>query len=414
MINGRWHGTARHGASHSVLEVPDTQESRVQSLTAYVCPYMSVSFHLREAQSSMASLALPASNPGASSSILAPFPDSIHTWIASPISSSEMGSFYDVICRCNKFEEAKSTAMWEFAVLDNSVPVGYMLPEHVAEIRWDNTSFHVSKSKRKIHLDPVVKPGDDVVEICRREFITLCENNIDNLNGCFRKWLKKRSDFHPIRGLDVKLAGLVIPSPARGIFGIVTTGVHMNMFTIRNGRIHVWVSKRSQNVTYARKLDQLVAGAMDPADNMEPLVTLRREAMEEAGLLVDTATNMVTWNSTHVGKVTAESMISFYDQKDHIAGNEEGHVEPGIRYTYDLEVGPDFVPYPQEPESIDGFILKPVEEVKRDLKNAEWKPNCGLVMLDFLLRKGEVREGDDENFGLLRRGLARKLPFYNL
>ncbi|TFB05544.1 Uncharacterized protein CCMA1212_001868 [Trichoderma ghanense] len=364
----------------------------------------------------MASLTLPAGHPGASSPILATIPVSLHAWLVSPVDvdSTEMGSFWDVICRCNKFEEAKSAAMWEFAVLDNSVPVGYMLPEHVAEMRWENTSFNVSRSERRIRLDPVVRQGDDVVEICRREFIALCEKNADRFNGCFRKWLQKRSDFHPIRGLDEKLAGLVITSPARGIFGIVTTGVHMNMFTVRNGRIHVWVSRRSQSVTYAGKLDQLVAGAMDPGDNMEPLMTLKREAMEEAGLEVDAASQTVTWNGGYVGKVTAESLISFYDQKDHIAGSEEGHVEPGIRYTFDLEVGPDFVPYPQEPESIDGFVLKTVEEVKRDLKNAEWKPNCGLVMLDFLLRKGEIKEGDDEHFGLLRHGLDRKLPFRNL
>ncbi|KAK1240805.1 hypothetical protein MKX07_006238 [Trichoderma sp. CBMAI-0711] len=364
----------------------------------------------------MASLALPASNARASSPILAAIPGSLQTWLAFPVDvdASGMGSFWDVICRCNKFDEAQSAAMWEFSILDNSVPVGYMLPEHVAEMIWEGTSFNVSRSERRIHLDPVVRPGDDVVDVCRREFIALCEKNVDRLNGCFRKWLLKRSDFHPIRGLDEKLAGLVIASPARGIFGIVTTGIHMNMFTVRNGRIHVWVSRRSQNVTYAGKLDQLVAGAMDPGDNMEPLMTLKREAMEEAGLEVDAASHTVTWNGAYVGKVTAESLISFYDQKDHIAGSEEGHVEPGIRYTFDLEVGPDFVPHPQEPESIDGFVLKTVEEVWRDLKNAEWKPNCGLVMLDFLLRKGEIKEDDDENLGLLRRGLARKLPFQNL
>lgn len=362
----------------------------------------------------MASLAVPATSSRSSSPILASIPDSFHTWIIAPVGSNEMGSFYDVVCRCNKFEEGKAAFMWQFAVLDNSVPVGYMLPEHVDEMKWEDTSFSVSEAERRIHLDPVIQPGDDVVEICRREFISLCEKNVDNFNGCFRKWLTTRSDFHPIRGLDVKLAGLVIASPARGIFGIVTTGVHMNMFTMRSGGIHVWVSKRSQNVTYAGKLDQLVAGAMDPADNMDPLVTLKREAMEEAGLVVDVVTKAVTWNDGYVGTVTPESLISFYDQKDHIAGNEAGHVEPGIRYTFDLEVGPDFVPYPQEPESIDGFVLKPVEEVKRDLKNAEWKPNCGLVMLDFLLRKGEIKEGDDENFGLLRRSLHRELPFCNL
>ncbi|UKZ63211.1 uncharacterized protein TrAtP1_004440 [Trichoderma atroviride] len=349
------------------------------------------------------------SSPRTSSTILSEGP-TIHTWTITTANSNNMGSLYDVIRRCNKFEERQGTAMWEFVILDNSTPVGYMLPQHVAEMKWDNTSFKVSKSRRKIHLDPAIESGDDVVNICRREFIKLCEKNANNLNGCLKKWLKKSSDFHPIRGLDAELAGLVIPSAARGIFGIVTTGVHMNMFTIRGGGIYVWVSRRSQNVTYAGKLDQLVAGAMDPEDNMDPLVTLQREAMEEAGLAVDIHTKMVTWRGIYVGRAAGGSLISFYDQKDHIAGSEEGHIEPGIRYTYDLEVSPGFVPYPEEPESIDGFVLKPVEEVKRDLKNAEWKPNCGLVMLDFLLRKGVIREEDDVKFGMLRRGLYRNLP----
>lgn len=304
--------------------------------------------------------------------------------------------------------------MWEFSILDNSVPVGYMLPEHAKQMKWENTGFHITTNERKIHLNPAVPFGEDVIEICRREFVALCEKNVENFNGCFKKWLRQKSDYHPIRGLDAKLAGLVIASPARGIFGIVTTGVHMNMFTVIKGKVHVWVSKRSQNVTYAGKLDQLVAGAMDPQDEMDPLKTLRREAMEEAGLMVDLASNMVFDTGKFVGRVTAETQISFYDQKDHIAGSEEGHVEPGIRYTFDLQVDPAFVPYPSEPESIDGFILKPVEEVKRDLKMAEWKPNCGLVMLDFLLRKGEIGQEDDEHFGLLKSSLQRVLPFDNL
>ncbi|KAK5990529.1 hypothetical protein PT974_08798 [Cladobotryum mycophilum] len=364
------------------------------------------------------SLALPPgsslASPSSPSLLHSTSASTIRAWVLSPIPSDNMGSFYDVIRRCNKFHESEAGGMWEFTILDNSVPVGYMLPEHANQMRWENTSFRVSKKDRKIHLNPIVRFGDDVVEICRREFVALCEKNADNFNGCFKKWLIKKSDYHPIRGLDAKLAGLVIASPARGIFGIVTTGVHMNMFTVKSGKIHVWVSKRSQNVTYAGKLDQVVAGAMDPDDNMDPLVTLQREAMEEAGLTVDVSTGLVTRNGIYVGRVTPEPKISFYDQKDHIAGSEEGHVEPGIRYTFDLQVNPGFIPFPEEPDSIDRFMLKPIEEVKSDLKNAEWKPNCGLVMLDFLLRKGEIQQCDDEHFGMLRSGLQRELPFNNL
>ncbi|PHH92440.1 hypothetical protein CDD83_7396 [Cordyceps sp. RAO-2017] len=339
-------------------------------------------------------------------------------WKIKPVGSKHitMPSFFDVIRQCNKFDRDVG-ALWEFRLLDNMEPVGYMLPEFVAKMVWEGTGFRVSKSDRRVHLSLDVVCGEDVISLCRDEFVGLCEKNVSVVGG-LRKWLGKKTDYHPIRGLDSHLAGLQMPSPLRGVFGIVTSGVHMNVFTMKkvNGRpkMHVWVSRRSQNVTYAGKLDQVVAGAMDPVDGMDPLKTLRREAMEEARLMVDTASRRVTANGVVVGTVERGPRISFYDKKDPTAGSEQGQLEPGIRFTFDLEVDASFTPQPGEPDAVTNFVLKAVDEVKRDLICAEWKPNCGLVMLDFLLRKGQIGPEEDERYGQLKQGLQRELPFDNL
>lgn len=336
--------------------------------------------------------------------------------IDKPTSSSDGISLYNVIRQCNKFKKDVAV-LWQFYLLDNFGPVGYMLPESVAMMAWEGTGFRISKSERKVHLAPNIGHGDDVVDICRNEFVGLCEKNIGVVNG-LRAWLGKKSDYHPIRGLDEKLAGLAIPSPLRGVFGIVTLGVHLNLYTIKTlddqPKMYIWMSRRSQTVTYAGKLDQVVAGAMDPADRMDPFRALQREAIEEAGLKIDLESYTVTAGGTFVGVIDQGSRISFYDEKDAVAGSEQGQLEPGVRFTFDLEVEPSFIPEPGEPDAATSFFSGSVDDVKRSLKCAEWKPNCGLVMLDFLLRKGQVRPEDDGLYGLLRPGLQRKLPFQNI
>ncbi|KAI9171303.1 NUDIX hydrolase domain-containingprotein [Paramyrothecium foliicola] len=329
-----------------------------------------------------------------------------------------MVSFVKVIEACNKFD-GHIDELWAFNVLDHPEPLGYMLAEFKDEMIWRHTHLRVSKQERSIHLDPPLNPGDAVAEACRAEFENLCEQNENKFKGCLQKWLQKREDYHPIRGVNCSLTGLKVPSPLRGILGVVTTGVHLTVYTVKKIRgravTHIWVSRRSaKKNTYASKLDQLVAGGMDPEDEMDPLKALRREAMEEAGLSVDIATRSVSKDGRYLGRFEEQSRISFYDRKDREAGGEEGHLEPGIRFTYKLRVPPDFVPVPNDEEGIDRFLLKTVDEVKADLKSFAWKPNCGLVMLEFLLMNGEIRPEEDEHYEMLERGLRRELPFKNI
>ncbi|KAG6007262.1 hypothetical protein E4U21_006180 [Claviceps maximensis] len=338
---------------------------------------------------------------------------------ARDVGSPVMTSFVEVILQCNKFQQ-DINSLYEFWVLDHDSPVGYMLPRFVRQIVWASTGFEVNDAKRTVHLRPKVDPGENVFTACQREFVRLCRLNMSQVDGV-KKWVKTwdiegDAEHHPIRGVGAHLLGLKVPSPLRGVFGIVTAGTHMNMYTMtgsgEDARMHIWVAKRSETVTYAGKLDQLVAGAMSAQDDNDAFKVLRREAMEEAGLAVDVKTGQVSnREGEYVGTVERGPLISFFDKKDGVAGSEHGQLEPGIRFTFDLQVDARFVPEPSEPEAIAGFMLKNVDEVKRDLKNRAWKPNCALVMLDFLLRKGQMQPEEDAFFRHLKPALQRRLPF---
>ncbi|KAM0564434.1 hypothetical protein ACHAPJ_000647 [Fusarium lateritium] len=232
----------------------------------------------------------------------------------------------------------------------------------------------------------------------------------------------------------------------------------------------IWVSHRAKdpNISYPGMLDQLVAGGVEFADMQSgyiiPCQTLCREASEEAGLFVDLGTvhlsnvlndigsDCSVYNTRRVfgtdkdGKVQLAglanpvSAISFYDCKDHkskvddskiygfkIHGFKdhdykdhdskdhdinERHLEPGVRIVYDLKIiNPEFDPRPQE-DGIERFESMTVSQVKQSLYDEEgrWKPNCGLVMLDFLVRHQLLPLEEHERDDIYRR-LRRPLPF---
>lgn len=292
-----------------------------------------------------------------------------------------------------------------------------MLPQFIQQMDWSVDGFKIDKDTKTVLLDPATRAGETMEQACQRAFVNLCVSNVDNVLGLENWVILQRNgrdpEYHPVLGLPPNLRWLKVPSPLRGVFGIVTAGAHMTMYTVKPKEatnvpgVFLWVSKRSENVTYAGKLDQLVAGAMGPDDDHNPLKALSREAMEEAGLEMDIATRDVMSDGRLIGKVEECDRISFYDRKGAVAGTEQGQLEPGIRYTYMLKVPDDYVPKPCEPHSIDGFHLLSLAEVEKSLKEDRWKPNCALAMLSFLR---------EECFGgnravALKNALQPELPF---
>ena len=111
------------------------------------------------------------------------------------------------------------------------------------------------------------------------------------------------------------------------------------MYTRTNEGMKVWVRRRNANMfTYPNKLDTTVAGGVAATET--PLQNIIREAQEEASLTED----LITKNIRAVGVLTYMSYFAG------IPGGKEPYICPDIVYVYDLEVGPDVKPVPEDGE----------------------------------------------------------------
>ena len=64
-----------------------------------------------------------------------------------------------------------------------------------------------------------------------------------------------------------------------------------------------------------------------------------------------------------------------------------------LLYCYDLELPPDFVPVNTDGE-VESFMLLPLQEVADIVHDTdEFKLNCNLVVIDFLVRHGWIDPG---------------------
>ena len=347
-----------------------------------------------------------------SSQITSPCNQTFPLTMLSTSSGNSCNTFWPVIGAANKFNE-DVTGLWKFRILREKMHVGYMHEDMVKSINWANTSFVVDFHNKEIHLLPEVPAYGSAARACQEQFILLLEINRHRFHH-LSQWKQVTGSLFPIACQGIDLAGVKMPAPMRGMFGIVTYGIHLNIYSQFKGtngepQPFAWVSKRSVTTTFPGMFDQVVAGGFEDASVLDPLIELQREAQEEAGLTLNLPTRHMEKNGTVIGTVTGPYLRSVYDRKDHRSRKEDGHLEPGVRFVFDLEADDTFIPEPNS-EDIDSFILKSVEDIKKDLLNLRWKPNSGLAKLASLIRHGFINQREasiDELLG----GLQRPLPF---
>lgn len=155
------------------------------------------------------------------------------------------------------------------------------------------------------------------------------------------------------------------------LFGITALGVHVNGIVRDRDGIKMWIGKRSRNKpTYPSMLDNLCAGGIIYGHGVRE--TLIKEAGEEASIpraIAETAVPV--------------SAITYCCERD-------GGLRPDIIFAYDLVLPPDFVPAPGDDE-LEHFTLWPIDEVIETVRNSfDFKFNCNLVIIDFLVRHGLI------------------------
>jgi 8-oxo-dGTP pyrophosphatase MutT (NUDIX family) len=189
---------------------------------------------------------------------------------------------------------------------------------------------------------------------------------------------------------------------AVGLLGAMRYGVHMVAYVRDEAAPHglrLWIPRRAANKsTFPGMLDNTVAGGM--ATGEVPAECVAREADEEASLPMD----LVRREARFAGIAT---YIYITDARE---VGEAGYIYPECQWVYDLELPAGVVPRPKDGE-VESFNLRRVDEVTAALANGEFKPNCALVTIDFLIRHGILNADNEPDLLEIKRRMRREMPF---
>ena len=282
------------------------------------------------------------------------------------------------------------SACYEFKLSSESKTRGYILQWVVEKMPW-TADWSIDHQKREVKL---LLANADPDQQNRSIAETLDEarkkGTFEILNG----W---RDELYPINAASEFQVSM--ERAASALFGIVTYGVHMTAYVRVQGLIKIWVPRRARKKqTYGGMLDNTVAGGISTGET--PLECLVREAAEEASF----PEQLVRSNAKACGAV------SYFYIRDERAGGEPGLLQPEVQLVYDMEVDKDIVPKPGDDE-VEDFFLWTVEEVQQALAQGQFKPNCALVLIDFLVRHGILSVENERNLIEISSRTHRKIPF---
>jgi len=174
---------------------------------------------------------------------------------------------------------------------------------------------------------------------------------------------------YPVTAGERNQAVMTLDRSAVSFFGIRSFGQHLNGYVQKSNDLHLWIARRAKDRYIAPgKLDNMVAGGLPWHTTLKE--NLIKECAEEAGM-----------DEALASQVQATGTISY------LAESANG-IKPDTLYCYDIELPEDFTPVCTDGE-VESFELMPINEVMEIIQNSEdFKPNCSLVIIDFLIRHG--------------------------
>lgn len=181
---------------------------------------------------------------------------------------------------------------------------------------------------------------------------------------------------------------------AAPLFGIATRGAHLTCYVRQpDGTPKIWVARRNRSLfSYPGLLDSTVAGGIKASHT--PRECILAESTEEACLPPD----LVSSSVKAVGTVTMANR-----------NIRTGLYHSDILYVYDLEIPEDVVPTPGDDE-VEEFVLMDCEEVRQRMLAGEFKPNVCPVMVDFLVRHGQITAENEDDYVAICERLRRRIP----
>lgn len=283
-------------------------------------------------------------------------------------------AFIDRIWACNHWQPDQFIPFWV-----DGYRLGWMRPAFGYYLRQWPTTFLVAEDGVRLHPSLVeFKSRTEAVSEVVRSLVE---------QGLVSHW---HGELYPV-GLTRWQPLLLLDRGAVPYFGIRAYGQHVNG-VVRDGKqLLMWVGRRSPHKrTFPNLLDQIVAGGLPHGISMAD--NLKKECQEEAGI-----PPALALRASPVGALT-------YCRETAMG------LKPDTIYCYDLKLPKEFSPRCTDGE-VHSFALLPLEEVMETIRDTEaFKPNCALVVLDFLLRHGWFRPENEDYLNLVQ-GLHPVLPY---
>lgn len=176
---------------------------------------------------------------------------------------------------------------------------------------------------------------------------------------------------------------MTVDRTAASILGIISTGFHLNGTVSAGGDLAMWIARRSlTKITFPGQLDNIVAGGQPATISVAENVI--KECQEEADIPAGLARQ-----ARPVGLISYTMAVA-----------------DGLRrhamYVYDLDMPEDFTPRPFDGE-VENFQLMAIADVAGIVQSSldDFKFNCSLVVIDFLIRHGMIAPSDPDYFDLV-------------
>jgi 8-oxo-dGTP pyrophosphatase MutT (NUDIX family) len=267
--------------------------------------------------------------------------------------------FLKKIKQCNQFTLEDKTPF----MVDNQ-RVGWIKEEFISYILKDET---FEKTDEGIHLNKSLETYEQKNKYLDAFAKKAFKDKITN---------RYMNELYPVLTKPTSKPKCLMDRSISTLLGILSFGQHLNGYVKDKDGLKMWIGRRSYTKGYENgKLDHIVAGGLPYGISLEE--NLQKECYEEAGIVESLAQK-----AKSVGFVR-------YNYDYELGGKED------ILYCYDLELSPEFKPFCTDGE-VEEFYLMPIEEVADIVKNSdEFKSNCNLVIIDFLVRHGYIKSSDN-------------------
>ncbi|CAI5757737.1 unnamed protein product [Candida verbasci] len=297
-------------------------------------------------------------------------------------------TFLEIINKVDSF--VLDSSFYDLKSHDGIARLGYINPD-IAQFFKFESSFIINENSIQI------KPEFDTIEK-RNELFNQLGLKWKELPE-FDELLKKgwRNELYVVYNPSTE-PYVLIERALSVLLGVITYGVHINGYvppeTTSNNKLKMWIPKRSMTKpTYPGMLDNTVAGGLGYPHGLHE--TVIKECFEEAGLKEDFVLN----NSKSCG------VVSYFYK------TEDNRFQPEVEYIYDIKFDDETnIIQPQDGEAED-FQLLEIDEILQLLKQHKFKPNCGLVIIDFLIRHGYITPENEPNYLEIVSRCHRVIPF---